>query len=102
MQCTCRDSARCPVCNATVQVPFARMPGSAGGATYADRIARRASAASRESLRRLAQGSTTCPSCGSAVRHDHSRSCFAQALASAGVPPHERETILAKITFPEG
>ena len=67
-----------------------------------DRFARRDSSASREGLRRLITGYATCPSCGHTIYHDHSRSCVAEALMSAGVPLGEREAILSKITFPEG
>ena len=102
MNCTCRVPARCPVCNTPVQVPLSNLENSSGAAVLVDRFARRETAANREALRRLIQGSATCPSCGSTVLHDHGRSCFSQALAVAGVPLHEREAILSKITFPEG
>jgi hypothetical protein len=85
-----------------VTVPLNRLEGSGGAALLVDRFSRRETAANREALRRLIQGTATCGSCGSTVLHDHSRSCFSQALTAAGVPLHERESILSKITFPEG
>lgn len=102
MRCTCRAPARCPVCNAPVRVPLSNLESASGAAVLVDRFARRDSYASREGLRRLIEGWTTCPSCGNTVTHEHSRLCVAEGLASAGVPPPEREQILAKITFPEG
>ena len=85
-----------------VRVPLTNLESSSGAAVLVDKFARRDSAASREGLRRLIQGWTSCPSCGNTVYHNHSRSCVAEALASAGVPLSEREQLLAKITFPEG
>jgi len=102
MMCTCPVPARCPVCNTQVPVPLSNLQSSSGAAVLVDRFARRETAATRDALRRLVQGSAVCPSCGSSVTHDHSRSCFSQALTAAGVPLHERESILSKITFPEG
>jgi len=102
MMCTCRVPARCPVCNTPVPVPLTNLESSSGAAVLVDRFARRETAANREALKRLIQGSASCPACGNTVLHDHSRSCFSQALAAAGVPLHERESILSKITFPEG
>jgi hypothetical protein len=102
MVCTCRNAARCPVCNTVVRVPLTNLENAAGGAILFDRFARRDSASSREGLRRLIEGFAPCPACGNTVRFEHSRSCVATALATSGVPPTERESILAKITFPEG
>jgi hypothetical protein len=102
MRCTCRAPARCPVCNSPVRVPLTNLESSAGAAVLVDRFARRDSSQSREGLRRLIEGWTTCPGCGNTVYHNHSRSCVAEALASAGVPLTEREQLLAKIMFPEG
>lgn len=102
MRCTCRAPARCPVCNTSVRVPLTNLESSSGAAVIVDRFARRDSSQSREGLRRLIEGWTTCTGCGNTVYHNHSRSCVAEALASAGVPPTEREQLLAKITFPEG
>lgn len=101
MRCSCRAPARCPVCNTTVRVPLTNLESSSGAAILVDRFARRDSSASRDGLRRLIQGWTMCPGCGNTVYHNHGRSCVAEALAEAGVPPTEREQILAKITFPE-
>ena len=102
MVCTCPSPARCPVCNAQVRVPLTNLESSSAGAALVDRFARRETAANREALRRLIQGTCPCPSCGSTIVYDHSRSCFSMALAVAGVPSHERSSILSKITFPEG
>ncbi|MGA8275996.1 MAG: hypothetical protein WB789_02925 [Thermoplasmata archaeon] len=102
MTCTCRNPARCPVCNQPVRVPLTNLENATGGAFLVDQFARRDSSSSREGLRRLIQGSATCPACGHTIFHDHSRSCVAEALSTAGVPLREREQILAKITFPEG
>ena len=90
------------MCNTPVRVPLSNLETSSGAAILIDRFARRDSSASREGLRRLIQGSCYCPQCGHTVNHNHSRSCVAEALANAGVPLTERESILAKITFPEG
>jgi hypothetical protein len=102
MACTCRLPARCSVCNTPVRVPLSNLQSSSGGAAIVDQFARRDSSSSRESVRRLSQGWMSCPSCGHTINHTHQRSCVAEALASAGVPMAERESILAKITFPEG
>ena len=102
MMCSCPVPARCPVCNSPVHVPLTNLESANGAAVLVDKFARRETVAHREALRRLIQGSATCPSCGNTVVHDHSRSCFSQALAVAGVPLTERESILSKITFPEG
>jgi hypothetical protein len=102
MGCVCRNPARCPICNTPVRVPLSNLQSSGGGAILVDKFARRDTSASREGLRRIAQGVGNCPSCGHTIYHNHSRSCVAEALASAGVPASEREAILAKITFPEG
>ncbi len=102
MTCTCRNPARCPICNTPVRVPLTNLENQAGGAILVERFARRDSSTGREGLRRLIEGSATCPACGHSIQHDHSRSCVAEALSSAGVPLGERESILGKITFPEG
>ncbi|MCI4349835.1 MAG: hypothetical protein L3J93_06440 [Thermoplasmata archaeon] len=102
MTCTCPSPARCPICNTPVRVPLSHLENATGGSVLVDRFARRETVSNREALRRLIQGSCLCPACGNTVHHDHSRSCFAMALASAGVPSHERASILSKITFPEG
>jgi len=102
MGCICRNPARCPICNTPVRVPLSQLQSSGGGAFLVDKFARRDTSASREGLRRIAQGIGSCPACGHTIYHDHSRSCVSEALASAGVPASEREAILAKITFPEG
>ena len=102
MHCTCRSPARCPVCNSPVRVPLTNLESSSGAAIIVDRFARRDSSQSREGLRRLIEGWVACPGCGNTVYHEHSRSCVAEALSVAGVPPTEREQLLAKITFPEG
>ena len=102
MGCTCRIPARCVICNTPVRVPLSNLETSSGAAILVDRFARRDSSSSREGLRRLIQGSCLCPSCGHTIHYEHSRSCVAEALASAGVPMGDREAILAKITFPEG
>ncbi len=101
MVCTCPSPARCSVCNTSVRVPLTNLENATAGAILVDRFARRETSANRETLKRLIQGSCPCPSCGSTVHFEHGRACFAQALASAGVPTHERESILSKITFPE-
>ncbi|MCI4368557.1 MAG: hypothetical protein L3K09_03210 [Thermoplasmata archaeon] len=102
MACTCRAPARCPVCNTPVRVPLSHLETSSGAAVLVDRFARRDSSSSREGLRRLIEGSSSCPSCATTIVHAHSRSCVADALSAAGVPLSEREAILAKIVFPEG
>jgi hypothetical protein len=102
MRCTCRAPARCPVCNTAVRVPLSNLESSSGAAVLVDRFARRDSSSSREGLKRIIEGSMSCPGCGHTIFHHHSRSCVAEALASAGVPPPDREALLAKITFPEG
>ncbi len=102
MGCTCRSPARCVICNTAVRVPLTNLESSSGAAVLVDKFARRDSSANREGLRRLIQGSTTCPGCGHTIETNHSRGCVAEALSQAGVPLNEREAILAKITFPEG
>jgi len=102
MACTCRNPAHCPICNTVVRVPLTNLENSAGAAILVERFARRDSSSSREGLRRLIQGWSNCPSCGHSIHFEHSRSCVATALSSAGVPLAEREAILSKITFPEG
>ncbi len=102
MACTCRTPARCPVCNTPVRVPLTNLESSAGAAILVERFARRDTSTSREGLRRIIEGWGTCPACGHSIRFEHSRSCVASALASAGVPLAEREALLSKITFPEG
>ncbi len=102
MACTCRNAARCPICNTAVRVPLTNLENAAGAAILVDRFARRDSSSSREGLRRLIEGWATCPACGHTIHFEHSRTCVSSALTSAGVPPTERESILAKITFPEG
>jgi hypothetical protein len=102
MACTCRTPARCPICNTPVRVPLSNLESSSGAAILVDRFARRDSSSSREGLRRLMEGWVSCPGCGHTIHHNHSRSCVAEALSVAGVPLNERESILAKITFPEG
>lgn len=102
MACNCPSPARCPVCNAAVRVPLSNLENSLGGAALVDRFARRETISNREQLRRLILGTCPCPSCGSTIQMEHSRGCFSQALAAVGVPTHERESILSKITFPEG
>jgi hypothetical protein len=102
MTCTCRNPARCPVCNTSVRVPLTNLENSSGGAFLVEQFARRGASSSREGLRRLIQGYATCPACGHTIYFDHSRSCVAEALSVAGVPMAEREQILSKITFPEG
>ncbi|HEV2230945.1 MAG TPA: hypothetical protein VGV64_08240 [Thermoplasmata archaeon] len=102
MACTCMAPARCLVCNASVRVPLSNFESSSAGSLLVDRFARRETAANREALRRLIEGSCPCPDCGSTVSVTHSRACFAMALVTAGVPLHERESILSKIVFPEG
>ncbi|MGI0132710.1 MAG: hypothetical protein ACREDK_06435 [Thermoplasmata archaeon] len=101
MGCTCRNPARCPVCNTPVRVPLSNLESSSGAAILVDRFARRDSTANRDGLRRLIQGWASCPNCGHTIHHNHSRLCVADALSVAGVPLAEREAILAKITFPE-
>ncbi len=101
MECTCRTPARCLVCNTVVRVPLTNLESSAGGAILVDRFARVASTASREGLRRLIQGTCTCPGCGNQIVYEHGRLCIANALTEAGVPAAERQAILSKISFPE-
>lgn len=102
MACTCRNPARCPVCNTAVRIALTNLENAAGGQILVDRFARRDSSSSREGLRRLIEGWGNCPACGHTIRFEHSRSCVAEALSTAGVPLAERESILSKITFPEG
>jgi len=102
MTCTCRSPARCPICNTPVRVPLTNLENAAGAQILVDRFARRDSSSSREGLRRLIEGWGSCPACGHTIHFEHSRSCVAEALSTAGVPAAERESILAKITFPEG
>ncbi len=101
MTCTCRSPAHCPICNTPVRVPLTNLESASGAAVLVDKFARRDSATSREGLRRLIQGSSACPACGHSVHFEHTRSCVAAALTSAGVPLADREAILARITFPE-
>jgi hypothetical protein len=102
MACTCRLPARCAVCNTPVKVPLSNLESSSGGALMVEKFARRDSAAGREGLRRLIEGTARCPVCGNTVHHLHSRSCVAEYLASIGVPLAERSSLLQKISFPEG
>jgi hypothetical protein len=102
MACTCRSPAHCPICNTPVRVPLTNLENAAGAAILVDRFAHRDSSSSREGLRRLIEGWTNCPACGHSIHFEHSRSCVAGALSGAGVPLAERESILSKITFPEG
>ncbi|HKN06306.1 MAG TPA: hypothetical protein VJ021_01700 [Thermoplasmata archaeon] len=102
MACTCRNPARCPICNTPVRVPLTNLENAAGAAILVERFARRDTSTSREGLRSLIQGWASCPACGHTINFEHSRQCFASALSTAGVPMAEREAILSKITFPEG
>jgi hypothetical protein len=102
MVCTCRRMPRCLVCNTPIRVPLSELEASTGASVLIDRFARRDSSEGRESLRRMIQGSTTCPTCGNTIHHTHERICVGTALAAMGVPMHEREVILGKISFPEG
>ncbi|MGC2034891.1 MAG: hypothetical protein WA761_05545 [Thermoplasmata archaeon] len=102
MGCTCRAPAMCPICNTPVRVPLTNLESATAGGVLVDRFARRDSSANREGIRRLVDGWTNCPGCGQTIRQQHSRSCVAEALSVAGVPLNDRESILAKITFPEG
>ncbi|MGP8078258.1 MAG: hypothetical protein ACLQD8_01195 [Thermoplasmata archaeon] len=102
MTCSCRSPAHCPICNTVVRVPLTNLENQAGAAILVEKFARRDSSSSREGLRRLIQGYANCPSCGHSIHFEHSRSCVATALSAAGVPLAERESILSKITFPEG
>lgn len=102
MACTCRIPARCIVCNTPIRVPLSNLESSSGAAVMLEKFARRDSAAGREGLQRLIQGSQRCAVCGNTVNHTHSRSCVAEYLAVIGVPPTERAALLAKISFPEG
>ena len=101
MVCTCRNSARCPICNTPRRVPLTNLENAAGGAILVERFARRDTSMSREGLRSLIQGRASPPP-RSYDQFRHSRQCFASALSAAGVPMAEREAILSKITFPEG
>jgi hypothetical protein len=102
MACSCRSPGRCPVCNTAVRVPLTNLEGAPGAAILVDKFARRDSSSSREGLRRLIEGRSTCPACGHTIHVEHSRSCVSTALTSLGVPATDREAILARITFPEG
>lgn len=102
MACTCRIVPRCQVCNTPTRVPLSELENATGASVLIDRFARRDSSEGREGLRRLIQGSTPCAVCGNTVHHTHERSCVGSALASMGVPIHERDVILGKISFPEG
>jgi hypothetical protein len=102
MVCSCRTPGRCPVCNTAVRVPLTNLEGAAGAAILVDKFARRDSSSSREGLRRLIEGWSGCPACGHTIHVEHSRSCVSTALTALGVPPTDREAILARITFPEG
>lgn len=102
MNCNCVSLARCPICDTLVRVPVAPLESvGASGATLA-RQARRDPTGSREAIRRILRGSCGCPACGNQITHLHSRYCLSLALASAGVPSRERETLLSKMTFSEG
>jgi hypothetical protein len=85
-----------------VRVPLTNLEGAAGASILVDKFARRDLSASREGLRRLIEGWSTCPSCGHTIHVEHARSCVSAALTSLGVPSGDREAILARITFPEG
>ena len=102
MVCTCRNPGHCPICNTAVRVPLTNLEGAAGAAILVDKFARRDSSTSRERLRQLIEGWSTCPACGHSIHVEHSRSCVSTALTSLGVPSTEREALLARITFPEG
>lgn len=102
MACTCRAPARCPVCNTQVRVPLSYLDGMTAQGVRGGRLVHREGSSAREGLRRLIEGSSTCPSCGQLVRFEHSRSCVSNALASVGVPLPDRASILARIVFPEG
>lgn len=102
MTCTCRLPARCPVCNTPGRVPLSNLESQSGAVVMLERFARRDSAAGREGLRRLIEGSQRCSVCGNTVNHVHSRSCVAEYLTVIGVPPSDRAALLAKISFPEG
>ena len=93
---------RCLVCNTPIRVPLTELENATGASVLIDRFARRDSSEGREGLRRLIQGSCTCPTCATTLHHTHERVCVASALTSLGVPMHEREVILGKISFPEG
>ncbi len=102
MACTCRRLPRCQVCNTPLRVPLSELENATGASVLIDRFARRDSTEGREGLRRLIQGSSPCPTCGNTIRHTHERVCVATYLAALGVPMHERDVILGKISFPEG
>jgi hypothetical protein len=102
MTCTCRTPGRCPICNTAVRVPLSNLENAAGAAILVDKFARRDSSTSREGLRRLIEGWSSCPACGHSIYVEHSRSCVSSALTTLGVPSSDREAILARITFPEG
>jgi hypothetical protein len=102
MSCSCRRVPRCTVCNTPAHVPLTELENANGASVLIDRFARRDTSEGRESLRRLIQGSTSCTVCGNTIHHTHERVCVATALTSMGVPMHEREVILGKISFPEG
>ncbi len=102
MACTCRQVPRCLVCNTPVRVPLSQLENATGASVLIDRFARRDSSEGREGLRRLIQGSCSCPTCGNTIHHTHERICVADYLSALGVPMHEREVILGKISFPEG
>ncbi len=102
MACTCKFPARCPICNTVVRVPLSNLESASAAAARGDRFGRRDGFSSRFGLRRLIEGSSPCPTCGHSVRFEHTRPCVASALASVGVPGPDRESILARIVFPEG
>jgi hypothetical protein len=101
MPCTCRLPARCAVCNTPERVPLSNLESQSGAVVMLERFARRDSAAGREGLSRLIEGSMRCPVCGHTVHTVHSRSCVAEYLTMIGIPPSDRAALLAKISFPE-
>jgi hypothetical protein len=102
MACTCRRIPRCQVCNTPIRVPLSELENATGASVLIDRFARRDSSGSRVGLHRLIQGSCSCPTCGNTIHASHERVCVSGYLSAIGLPAHEREVILAKISFPEG
>ena len=102
MTCTCRRTPRCAVCNTSVRLPLSELENATGASVLIDRFARRDSSGNRDGLRRLIMGSSSCPSCGNTIHAAHERACVSSYLSQIGIPAHEREVILAKISFPEG
>lgn len=100
MACTCRVPTKCPNCNFDVRVPLSRLDADEAAALV-ERVHRRDTSLSRANLTEMARGETICPLCGAPVLRIHERGCVNGALSALGLKSHERDGLLARMSFPE-